>query len=187
MPGDGRRRGDQGQRDDGRDDPSDDPCPAAHRNPIRSDRVARGTAPGADRIPAVFNARMDRRELRGMLAEGGFLAPDEEADELITAAAGDGPALDAMVRRRLTGEPLAWITGSVEFCGGHVRVDPGVFVPRWHTEPLVVRAAELLPSDGIGVDVCTGSGAVARVMATHRPKARVVGTDVDAAAVTCAR
>ena len=62
-----------------------------------------------------------------------------------------------------------------------------MFVPRWHTEPMVVRAAELLPSDGIGVDVCTGSGAVARVMATHRPKARVVGTDLDPAAVACAR
>ena len=125
---------------------------------------------------------MDRRELQGVLAEGGFLAPDEEADELIAAAAGDPSALDAMVRRRLTGEPLAWITGTVEFCGARIRVDPGVFVPRWHTEPLVARAAELLPPDGIGVDVCTGSGAVARVMAARRPEARVVGTDLDPAA-----
>jgi release factor glutamine methyltransferase len=130
---------------------------------------------------------MDRRELRGVLAEGGFLAPGEEADELIAAADGDDSALDAMVRRRLTGEPLAWITGSVEFCGIQILVDPGVFVPRWHTEPLVARAAELLPPDGIGVDVCTGSGAVARVLADRHPHARVVGTDLDPAAVACAR
>ena len=130
---------------------------------------------------------MDRRELQGVLAEGGFLAPREEADELIAAAAGDPSALDAMVRRRLTGEPLAWITGTVEFCGARIRVDSGVFVPRWHTEPLVARAAELLPPDGIGVDVCTGSGAVARVLAARRPQARVVGTDLDPTAVACAR
>lgn len=130
---------------------------------------------------------MDRRQLQGVLAEGGFLAPREEADELIAAAGGDGSALDAMVRRRLTGEPLAWITGTVEFCGARIRVDSGVFVPRWHTEPLVGRAAELLPPDGIGVDVCTGSGAVARVLAARRPQARVVGTDLDPTAVACAR
>lgn len=130
---------------------------------------------------------MNRRELRELLAGGGFIAPDEEAGELLAAAGGDPALLDEMVRRRMTGEPLAWITGTVEFCGLEIRVRPGVFVPRWQAEPLALRAAELLPADGLAVDVCTGSGAVALVMSARRPGARVFGTDLDGVAVGCAR
>ena len=73
------------------------------------------------------------------------------------------------------------------FCGLEVRVDPGVYVPRWQTEALARRAAERLPADGVAIDVCTGSGAVAKVLATARPGARVVACDVDERAVACAR
>ena len=92
-----------------------------------------------------------------------------------------------LIARRLTGEPLAWITGTARFCGLDVAVEPGVYVPRWHTERLAERAAELLPEDGVAVDVCTGSGAIAAVLGQRRPGARVVGTDLDLAAVECAR
>jgi len=82
---------------------------------------------------------------------------------------------------------LAWITASAVFCGLEIRVDPGVYVPRWQTEALARRAAERLPVDGVAIDVCTGSGAVAKVLATARPGARVVACDVDERAVACAR
>jgi release factor glutamine methyltransferase len=75
----------------------------------------------------------------------------------------------------------------VTFCGVEVRIHPGVYVPRWQTEQLARRAVECLPPDGTAIDVCTGSGAVARALMTHRPDARVVATDVDEAAVACAR
>ena len=94
--------------------------------------------------------------LAARLAAAGFVAAEEEAAELLARAAGDGDALDALVARRLTGEPLAWITGSVVFCGLEVRVDPGVYVPRPQTEPLARRAAERLPRDGAAIDLCTG-------------------------------
>jgi release factor glutamine methyltransferase len=120
------------------------------------------------------------------LDEGGCVAPEAEADSLLVAAReGVGP-IEELVRRRLRGEPLAWITGSVAFCGHQVRVDPGVFVPRPHTEALARRAIELLPDDGIAVDLCTGSGAVAVALAAARPRAIVVGTDADPQAVACA-
>ncbi len=106
---------------------------------------------------------------------------------MIDAAAGDPARLRALVARRLTGEPLAWITGAVEFCGVRVRVDPGVYVPRLHTEPLARRAVERLPVRGTAIDVCTGSGAIAKVMAHARPDACVVATDIDERAVSCAR
>lgn len=94
--------------------------------------------------------------------------------------------LDSAVQRRLTGEPLAWITGTVTFCGVAVRVDPHVYVPRWLSEPLARRAVERLPDAGIAIDVCTGSGAIARVLSVYRPHSRVVATDLDARAVACA-
>jgi release factor glutamine methyltransferase len=128
-----------------------------------------------------------RAEVAQRLADGHFVAPFEEADELLAAAAGDEARLDAMLERRLTGEPLAWITGSVEFCGLSIAVHPGVYVPRWQTEPLALRAAERLPDGGMAIDVCTGSGAVARTLAARRPGARVVASDVDERAVACAR
>jgi release factor glutamine methyltransferase len=128
----------------------------------------------------------DLASLTDVLSRAGFIAADEEAAELLTAAGGDAMLLDSLVRRRLTGEPLAWITGRVVFCGVEVRVDPGVYVPRWHSEPLAERAAARLPVRGVAVDICTGSGAIARTLRVRRPSARVVGTDVDAAAVACA-
>ena len=131
-------------------------------------------------------ARLDRKRTVSALADGGFVAPEAEADSLLAAAReGLGP-IDTLVARRLEGEPLAWITGSVTFCGIRVRVDQGVFVPRPHTEALARRAVELLPWDGIAVDLCTGSGAVAAVLGSAHPRAMVVGTDVDAVAVACA-
>lgn len=121
------------------------------------------------------------------LAAGGFLAPDEEAAQLVAAAEGDGPRLEELVARRLTGEPLAWITGASMFCGLRVLVDSGVYVPRPHTEALALRAVDRLPERGVAVDACTGAGAVAMLLQHHRPNARVLATDIDPRAIACAR
>ncbi|HMJ32765.1 MAG TPA: HemK/PrmC family methyltransferase [Baekduia sp.] len=129
----------------------------------------------------------DSEGLTALLARAGFVAADEEAEELLARAAGDAELLDGLVRRRLTGEPLAWITGSVSFCGLEVRVDPGVYVPRWQSELLAHRAVERLPAGGTAIDLCTGAGAVALTFSTYRPGARVVASDVDERAVACAR
>ncbi len=79
------------------------------------------------------------------------------------------------------------MTGTSIFCGVRLRVERGVFVPRPHTEPLARRAVQLLPQTGVAVDLCTGTGAVAAVLARDRPGARIVATDVDPVAVACAR
>jgi release factor glutamine methyltransferase len=129
----------------------------------------------------------DRDALADRLADAGFVAAEDEADELLAVAAGDAELLDALVERRLTGEPLAWITGAVAFCGIEVRVDPGVYVPRWQSELVARRAVERLPADGVAVDLCTGSGAIAKTLMTYRPGARVMASDLDERAVACAR
>ena len=121
------------------------------------------------------------------LARAGCVAPHAEADELIRAAtAGAGP-LATLVARRVRGEPLAWITGSTSFGGLRIAVDPGVFEPRPLSEVLAERAASRLPADGIAIDLCTGSGAVAAVLADRHPGATVLATDIDPTAVACAR
>ncbi len=123
------------------------------------------------------------------LTAAGCLAAEEEAEELI-AAARDEATLEASVRRREAGEPLAWITGTMRFCGQTVRVDPGVYVPRMQTEELATRGAELLATcdrPSRAVDLCTGSGAVAVHLMAAVPVATVVAVDSDRLAADCAR
>jgi release factor glutamine methyltransferase len=121
-----------------------------------------------------------------VLARAGFVAAAEEAELLLARAGGDSALLDALVARRLTGEPLAWIIGSMSFCDVDIRVDPGVYVPRWQSEQLARRAVARLPHDGVAVDLCTGAGAIARTLISNRPGARVYASDVDERAVACA-
>jgi release factor glutamine methyltransferase len=116
----------------------------------------------------------------------GCVAAVEEADELVRAAS-DADELELMLARRARGEPLAWVTGSTVFCGIEVAVDPGVYVPRWQSEPLALAAVGRLPAEGVGVDLCTGAGAIAMVMRSSHPLATVVGTEIDPVAARCAR
>jgi release factor glutamine methyltransferase len=129
----------------------------------------------------------ERERLIASLASGGVIAPQEEADLLLSSAGREPGSLDRLLSRRLAGEPLAWIVGWTSFCGLSIHVDPGVFVPRPHSEALARRAVALLPPDGVAVDLCTGSGAIAAVLAHAHPAATVVATDVDPVAVACAR
>ncbi len=130
---------------------------------------------------------MDRDRVILTLADAGCIAALYEADELIQVAAGDPGLLDELVARRARGEPIAWLTGSVSFCGLRCFVAPGVYVPRSQTEPLARRAGALLPAAGVAVDLCTGAGAIAAALAEAEPKARILATDLDPDAARCAR
>lgn len=131
-------------------------------------------------LPSVAERVIDR------LVAAGCVAAKEEARELV-AAAPDHTTLDAWIRRREQGEPLAWITGTIEFCGRTLRVAPGVYVPRPQTEELARRAAAIVPAIGRAVDLCTGSGAIAIHLMAEAPRATVVGLDIDLRAALCAR
>lgn len=138
------------------------------------------------RCPLRFPAEDARQRLAERLAAAGCVAGDEEADELVAAAGGDATRLEALVSRRLAGEPLAWVTGEISFFGARVLVHPGVYVPRRQSELLVARAVALLPDEGTAVDLCTGTGALAAVLRARRPGARVLATDIDPLACRCA-
>ena len=108
-------------------------------------------------------------DVEAALAAAGFVAADEEAAELVAAGGGDADLLGSLLDRRLSGEPLAWVTGRTRFAGLDVRVDAGVYVPRWQSTELATRAARRLPEDGAAIDLCTGTGAVAMALAHTRP------------------
>lgn len=99
-------------------------------------------------------------------------------------------ALSTMVRRRLRGEPVAYITGWKEFWSLNLRVDPRVLIPRPESEHLVEEALKVLaPSRnfrGRILDVGTGSGALALALADELPEAVVVAVDISPEAVAVA-
>ena len=103
-------------------------------------------------------------------------------------AAARARAYQALLARRLAGEPVAYLTGRREFWSFELAVDPGVLVPRPETELLVERALALLPQPHASVcDLGTGSGAIALALARERRQWRVLATDVSAAALAVAR
>lgn len=119
------------------------------------------------------------------LRTAGCVAAEEEAHDLL-ATAPDLPALEAWLRRRERGEPLAWIRGGLEFGGRWVHVTPGVYVPRIQSEELARRASRVLSDHGRAADLCTGAGAIAAHIRAEVPTTLVIGVDVDPTAVTCA-
>ena len=139
------------------------------------------------RSQARLTGPADLGAVTDLLARAGCVAAAEEASELAARAGGDRSLLMALAERRCTGEPLAWITGRTEFGDLTLRVDSGVYVPRWQSVELARRAAARLPEEGTAIDLCTGTGAVAAALAVARPAARVVATDCDPRAIACAR
>lgn len=96
---------------------------------------------------------------------------------------------DALVRRRVDGEPVAYLLGEKEFYGLMLRVSPAVLVPRPDTETLVDWALELLrarPSPRV-VDLGCGSGAIALALKRHAPQAQVSAVERSADALAIAR
>lgn len=110
----------------------------------------------------------------------------KSADELPPDVA---QRFEALVARRAEGEPVAYLSGRREFWSLALAVTPDVLIPRPETELLVERTLARIPpnSDYRIADLGTGSGAIALAIATERPHARIVATDVSPAALAVAR
>jgi len=95
---------------------------------------------------------------------------------------------ERLVARRMTHEPVQYITGEQEFFGLPLRVTPAVLIPRPETEHLVEAVlAELDCSATLSiVDIGTGSGAIAIALADRLPSARIIATDISPAALELA-
>jgi release factor glutamine methyltransferase len=121
------------------------------------------------------------------LRAAGCVFAEDEA-ELLSATARSSAELDALVERRVAGEPLEQVVGWAEFAGLRILVSPGVFVPRRRSEFLVSLAADLVrernsatglvPSPvpapvpvgaraPVIVDLCCGTGALGLAVAAE--------------------
>ncbi|WP_295884755.1 peptide chain release factor N(5)-glutamine methyltransferase [uncultured Thiohalocapsa sp.] len=97
-------------------------------------------------------------------------------------------ALDALLARRLAGEPMAYILGRRGFYDLELYTAPGALIPRPETELLVDWALDLLPADSPlrCADLGTGTGAIALALAQARPNWMVYAVERDAAALAVA-
>lgn len=130
------------------------------------------------------------------LRAAGCVWPEDEA-ALLQASAGTAAEVEALVARRVLGEPLELVLGWVAFLGRRLTVTPGVFVPRRRTELLarttLAHVAALGVSGGAGtvgerivvVEMCCGVAPVAACVDSTR--ADVHASDLSRAALECAR
>jgi release factor glutamine methyltransferase len=141
-----------------------------------------------------------RRAAAARLAEAGVPSPVHDADALLAHVLEVAPArlplvedvpddiaarFEGLVARRADREPLQHLLGSTGFRYVDLAVGPGVFVPRPETELLAgwaVDRAREAASEPVVVDLCTGSGAIARAVADEVPSARVYAVELDPAA-----
>ena len=162
--------------------------------PVKSDAFTVGAVLGdaAKRIMGALDldARTARLEVRVLAAHVLKVAPSwliaHDTDVLHAAAVVN---FRALFERRLTGEPIAYLTGVREFYGYEFEVTPDVLIPRPETELLVERALMQIPPD-VALDVLElgcGSGCVAISLALQRPRARITAVDCSVAALTLAR
>jgi release factor glutamine methyltransferase len=135
------------------------------------------------------------RRAAARLAEHGVPSPEHDAAELLAHVLGvkrsqlallDDLAPDAasrydeLITRRATREPLQHLTGEAWFRHVRLEVGPGVFTPRPETELLAGWAIEHCVDDQlVVVDLCTGSGAIARAIADEAPGAIVHAVELD--------
>ncbi len=143
-------------------------------------RVARQGAVDRLRKAGVASPERDADELLAHVLDvvlGQLMLVEEITDEQLSA-------FDALVVRRAAREPLQHLLGSAAFRYVEVLVGPGVFVPRPETELLAgwaVEAAGRL-EEPVVIDLCTGSGAIAKAISHEVPHARVHAVELDEAA-----
>lgn len=97
-------------------------------------------------------------------------------------------AYAALLKRRMQGEPVAYITGHRGFWSMDLEVSQATLIPRPETELLVEQALMRLPPDMACsvADLGTGSGAIGLAIAHERPLAQVIATDASADALAVA-
>jgi release factor glutamine methyltransferase len=97
--------------------------------------------------------------------------------------------LNTLLKRRLSGEPLAHVLGDQYFWTLRLKVNSSVLIPRPDTELVVERALHHLAHSSCGrvLELGTGSGAIALSIATERPYLEILATDHSSAALAVAQ
>ncbi len=178
-----------------------------------------GTAGGADQRAGPAEAAAARTvtwgelmaDAEAQLGNGGVDSPEVSARRIVEEVSGASGAdlhallrtpagrrgvarLDALLARRLAGEPLQYVLGSWGFRTLDLMVDRRVLIPRPETETvagLAIAEVNARAAAGTGsltaADLGTGSGAIALSIAVECPRCRVLAADCSAAALEVAR
>lgn len=129
---------------------------------------------------------IDTEALLARLSAAGCVFADDEA-RLLVDSADTTDALEELVARRVSGQPLEYVLGWVEFFGLRFTLDEGVFIPRRRTEFLVREAIAHANSGATVLDLCCGCGAVGLAICSAITDAELYAVDIDPVAVTNAR
>jgi release factor glutamine methyltransferase len=102
---------------------------------------------------------------------------------------GERSSYKEFIKRRVGGEPIAYITGHKEFMSLDFQVSPAVLIPRPDTEVLVETAIKLARLEELVriLDVGTGSGVIAVSLAYYLKNAEVYASDISPQALQIAR
>jgi len=147
--------------------------PRDHAATVRSLLFAAARVLGADR-----RARLEAELLlAGVLAAGRarlYAHPE------MPVAAAAARRFRALLDRRALGWPVAYLTGLREFWSLPLRVNTHTLIPRPETEEVVRAALKLIPAGTAAriADLGTGCGAIAVAIASERPAAQVLATDI---------
>jgi release factor glutamine methyltransferase len=143
---------------------------------------------------AIASSGINVREARLLLAEvSGFsqaglaASPEQEIPFEVENS------FFELAKRRIKGEPIAYILGRKEFYGLELTVNPSVLIPRPETELLVDLALARIKERALGrvaasvLDLGTGSGAIGIAVKFNSPETRVVAVDSDLPALATAK
>lgn len=97
--------------------------------------------------------------------------------------------INDIVEQRLTGRPLWYIIGDVDFYDCKIKVDERALIPRPETEILADNAVKIIEEGDKVLDMCTGSGCIAISIAKHcaAKHVQVTAADVSDAAIMLAK
>lgn len=140
------------------------------------------------RLQAVSDsARLDSELLLGQVLQQSRTWLHTWPDKTVEAT--QQQTFEALLQRRLAGEPIAHILGEQDFWSLRLTVSPATLIPRPDTERLVELALERIPpeADWSIADLGTGSGAIALALAAERPRCRIIATEQSSAALDVAR
>jgi release factor glutamine methyltransferase len=107
-----------------------------------------------------------------------------------TLSAAQEKRLNALVRRRLAREPVAYLLGEKEFWSLRFEVDPAVLIPRPETEAVVEAVLAQLPDRQRSLrllDLGVGSGCLLLALLSELPSATGLGVDDSAPALAIAQ
>ena len=131
------------------------------------------------RLTPLYDAGEAKAIVRWLLdVRYGLSMADILCDKMKELSKEDQKALERMMQRLESGEPIQYIIGVADFFGRSFHVAPGVLIPRPETAELCEYVLSCRKTEGEILDIGTGSGCIAITLALEIPEAKVTAWDI---------